>query len=316
MLRLALPFTALLAPAVPALSESYAQIDPGDRGRVEAHGVCKQVTNGNPDPVMIPLSTPEEWSAGGRSFLAEPRIGMTVEPCDLDIWAWEYLNGEFVVWQGDQDTRYPAGGLRIDTRFTQYDGSPSSHLLSSGPPPTCGPGKGGERVTFIQGTPGVAAVFAQYVCNNATPVDPFSFPDVTVPASGYWTSPEITLSGIPHDRTEQLVVGVVGTGWSDPNGGCCSFNYDSRIRVNGGARFSGFSIPIGFPTEPYVSDFIAAYEPAVSEGGGGTGPSMAVAARNGDRIQLRMRATRDPGVTLTYFVKIGQHITFFDVTTT
>ncbi len=29
-----------------------------------------------------------------------------------------------------------------------------------------------------------------------------------------------------------------------------------------------------------------------------------------------MRATRDPGVTLTYYVKIGQHITYFTVTTT
>lgn len=314
MIRALLLASLLLSPLV-ASAETQARVEPGERRAITAHGVCRQVTNGNGTPVMIPLSTPQEWSQGGSAFLAAPRPGMTVESCTRDIWAWEYMTGTAVFWQGPSMTDYGAGGLEVQTRFTQYTGNPSSYLNLI---PPCGPGKGGERVTIIQGTPGQMAVYMQHVCNNATPVVPFGFPNGTVAASGYWTSPQITLSGIPHTRTEALVVGVVGPGWSDPNGGCCSFNYDSRVLINGSASFGGNSVPIGRidPASPYFADFVDAYGPAVNGSGVQTGPSFAVAVRNGDRIQLRLRATRDPGVTLTYFVKIGQHITYFTLTTT
>lgn len=315
MLRFLSLVLALVSSGASAGAESYARIDPGDRQRVEAHGVCRQVTNGNPDPVMIPLSTPEEWSVGGASFLAEARVGMTVAPCLVDVWAWEYMDGVAVFWQGPASTEYGAGGLPIQTRFTQYDADPSMHFLSAGDLPECGPGRGGERVTFVQGTPGQMAVFLTHVCNNATPVDPFTIPDVTVSASGYWNLPEITLSGIPHNRTEQLIVGVVGRDWVDPNGGCCSFDYDARVRVNGSTRPTGRGLPIGRVSQGYYQAFRDTYGLAAAEGQESL-RTLGVAVRNGDRVQVRMRATGERNVTLTYFVKIGQHITYFDVTTT
>lgn len=303
----ALLLALILWPGVIA-AQTQAFVEPGEREKITAHGVCRQVTNGNGNAVMIPLSSPGEWSEGGAAFLAAPRPGMTVENCTRDIWVWELMRAFVVRFQGPAMTQYEAGGLEVQTRFTQYT---SAETYSTAP--LCGPGNGGQRITIITGTAQFQRHFI-YVCNNATPVDPFSFPNVTVAASGYWTSPEITLSGIPHTRTEALVVGVLGSAWNDPNGGCCSFNYDSGVLVNGRGAYSGYSTALGFTTSdsPYQQDYLSAYDPAASSGG----QNFAVAVRNGDRIQLRMRATRDPGVTFTYYVKIGQHITYFTVTTT
>ena len=305
----ALLLTALLLLPETLLAQTQAFVEPGEREKITAHGVCRQVTNGNGNAVMIPLSSPGEWSEGGAAFLAAPRSGMTVENCTRDIWVWELMRAFVVRYQGPTMFLTEAGGLEIQTRFTQYTSADSTYSIQ----PLCGPVNGGERISIVTGTATFQRHFI-YVCNNATPVDPFSFPNVTVAASGYWTSPEVTLSGIPHTRTEALVVGVLGSAWSDPNGGCCSFNYDSGVLVNGRGVYSGYGLGLGLTTSdsPYRQDYLSAYEPAAST----AGQNFAVAVRNGDRIQLRMRATRDPGVTITYFVKIGQHITYFTVTTT
>lgn len=290
-------------------------IPPEQRRAISAHGVCRQVSNLNPHPVMIPIRTPDEWSAGLSSFLSAARQGMIVTSCPKEIWAWEYMNGTMVVWQGPSQSDYEAGGLEVQTRFTQYTGSPSSVVNTI---PACGPSNAGARITIIEGRPGSRALYMQHVCNNATQVDPFTIQNFTVPAASWFGTQEFTLTGIPHTRTEQFLVGVAEAGWQDPNGGCCAFNYDSRIVVNGVAYIGGNNLVIGRidPNSPYYPEFLSTYGGAGVTSNGQPGPVFGVAVRNGDRVRISLRATRQAGVTLRYFVKIGQYITYFSVTTT
>lgn len=71
MIRALLLASLLLSPLV-ASSETQARVEPGERRTITAHGVCRQVTNGNGTPVMIPLSTPPGVEPGGIRLPGRP----------------------------------------------------------------------------------------------------------------------------------------------------------------------------------------------------------------------------------------------------
>lgn len=67
--------------AMPVMAADMTKIGPGDTETVIAHGICRQITNNNPVPVMIPHRTAEEWALGNNSFLAEDRPGLKLGRC-------------------------------------------------------------------------------------------------------------------------------------------------------------------------------------------------------------------------------------------
>lgn len=85
MRNYALAFLTCLAmggQAAPAAAQDRTRIPVNEMRTVDAHGVCREITNKNKSPVMIPHRTPSEWYQGTRSFLAEARDGLKTTVCD------------------------------------------------------------------------------------------------------------------------------------------------------------------------------------------------------------------------------------------
>ncbi|GAA0297791.1 hypothetical protein [Rhodovulum strictum] len=66
---------------LPSTKSEMTQIASGETKAVMAHGICRQITNNNANPVMIPHRTAKEWSAEENSFLASARPGLIMQNC-------------------------------------------------------------------------------------------------------------------------------------------------------------------------------------------------------------------------------------------
>ncbi|WP_420024041.1 hypothetical protein ACN9JG_18690 (plasmid) [Cereibacter azotoformans] len=66
---------------LPSTKSDMTQSASGETKGVVAHGICRQITNNNASPVMIPHRTAEEWSVEENSFLADVRPGLIVQDC-------------------------------------------------------------------------------------------------------------------------------------------------------------------------------------------------------------------------------------------
>lgn len=130
----AMPATS--AELLPSVRREMTEIGTGQTKAVVAHGICRQITNNNASPVMIPHKTAEEWSVGTNSFLASARPGLTVQNCppqppteDCFLWSgWLFPThgGSFspigtagVQWEG------PSGNDNVG--FGEYPDAYGSH---------------------------------------------------------------------------------------------------------------------------------------------------------------------------------------------
>jgi hypothetical protein len=60
-----------------------AMVNRGSSIRLDKHGTCRVITNKGGAPIMVPASTPEEWSVGQTAFLnnISSMLYVSVAPC-------------------------------------------------------------------------------------------------------------------------------------------------------------------------------------------------------------------------------------------
>jgi hypothetical protein len=69
---------------------------PGAPRIIDAHSICKVVTNNNENDVMVPVQAVDEWALRGESFLETDLIGMAVKSCDYRMNSiTSYINGDY-----------------------------------------------------------------------------------------------------------------------------------------------------------------------------------------------------------------------------
>lgn len=61
------------------------RVEPDQTAEITAHGLCKQVTNRNAAPILVPTRRPEEWAIGTAAFLVLPPVGVEVAPCVTQV---------------------------------------------------------------------------------------------------------------------------------------------------------------------------------------------------------------------------------------
>ncbi|WP_146746309.1 hypothetical protein [Rhodovulum viride] len=125
--------------AMPAAANDsdMTQIASGKTKAVMAHGICRQITNNNASPVMIPHKTASEWSVGANSFLAGDRPGLTVQfcpPTQSTIFncpnPYDYMNCGNAVSKGihiSSDGRYV---FVFENGYSGSYGTPKIHIYS------------------------------------------------------------------------------------------------------------------------------------------------------------------------------------------
>lgn len=82
---------ALIAPTIAAPGAGMAQmhqVGPGKTVQIDAHGDCRQITNGGAHPIMIPTRNDKEWNKGPGAFLfnIDKMRGISAESCSCHIW--------------------------------------------------------------------------------------------------------------------------------------------------------------------------------------------------------------------------------------
>jgi hypothetical protein len=60
---------------------NVCRIPAGKTWKIDRHTVCRIISNNNPRAVMIPTRSPQEWSAGAKSFLNSSKPNMVVNLC-------------------------------------------------------------------------------------------------------------------------------------------------------------------------------------------------------------------------------------------
>lgn len=126
MKRIGLMFATLCVSAA-AASAQTSMIEPGEIGRVEAHGVCRMVDNQNGARMMVPHSMVTEWASGGSAFLAQSPVNTNISLCPC---TWNNVNHQVIPVIGQDPQNY----YRAPTPFNKgesaffalYGGSPIS----------------------------------------------------------------------------------------------------------------------------------------------------------------------------------------------
>lgn len=90
MWMLVIPFFMLFIAPEPLLAQAHCTnqqncaVTPSGTSLINAHGLCRSVTNRNSNPIMVPTNSVAEWVVGlGNSFLTNVPFGVEIGFCEV-----------------------------------------------------------------------------------------------------------------------------------------------------------------------------------------------------------------------------------------
>lgn len=78
---------AAILPATASFSADMYQVAAGATVTINEHNVCRKVTNGGSNPIMVPTGSRDQWATGQGAFLTNVAMmsGVSVSNCIADI---------------------------------------------------------------------------------------------------------------------------------------------------------------------------------------------------------------------------------------
>lgn len=260
------------------------RVEPDQTAEIMAHGLCKQITNRNADPILVPTRLAEEWSIGSAAFLILPPVGVEVAPCvtqPIDQILTSFTVSPFV----DLDGQSLNAITYSNVAELRGDVDPMPFSISGGPEAAASINDGAwVNSGIIQPGDTIRLRARTADAYNATVATELDVAEYT----GTWNASTGSVQASCSVHQVTASAGSWGTWWGDRLSVLWAGSMPGRTAVQGSSTFCGFTGPV--PVE------ILGYEETVMSGtlaASGGNPTMRI--NGGPEVT---KAIYTPGDTL------------------